>query len=92
MGKSILAYNSKTNAFLLAVQPHGVEGMNLDQIRDYLSNLGYDNAISFDGSDSATLIRDANIMVQPDFKKDNTMPTGVIFSVEKPAKTIEKKD
>lgn len=64
---------------MLAVQEDGTAGMTLTQIRDYLIGLGYDNAISFDGSTSATMVKDKNIKVQPSSVKDNTIPSGVKF-------------
>lgn len=81
VGKSILAYNSKTGAFMLAVQQDDTQGMTLTEIRDRLAGLGYDNAISFDGSTSATLVKDQSIMVQPSSTKNNTIPSGVKFKV-----------
>lgn len=88
LGKSIVAYNSKTNAFMLVVQENGRVGLDLTGIRDYLSGKGYDNAISFDGSDSATLIKDGDIMVAPNEYKDNAIPSGVNFQLlpDKPNK------
>ena len=82
-GKSILAYNSRTNSILLIVQENGVNGMTLDQIKSDLIKRGYNNAISFDGSSSATLIKDDKIIVDPAFYKDNSIPSGIQFSVEK---------
>ena len=81
VGKTVLGYNSKTKAFMLVSQQHGVNGMTLTQIRDYLSEKGYDNAISFDGSDSATLVNDNSIMTTPSGGKNNAIPSGVNFQV-----------
>ncbi|GHV14865.1 hypothetical protein FACS1894169_04660 [Bacteroidia bacterium] len=80
MGKSILAYNSRTNRIMIIVQPHGIEGMTLDQLREYLIERGYDNAISFDGSSSATLVKDQRVIVQPALEKDETIPIGLTIS------------
>jgi exopolysaccharide biosynthesis protein len=54
--------------------------MTLDQIRDKLSADGYDNALSFDGGSSSTLIRDGKTLVSPKWFKDNTIPTGLHIS------------
>ncbi|GHT17539.1 hypothetical protein FACS189429_1840 [Bacteroidia bacterium] len=44
---------------------------------DYLIEQGYNNAISFDGSTSATLVQDKSILVNPSGTKDKTIPTGI---------------
>ena len=80
VGKSIFAYNSKNNSIMLVTQQNGVAGMTLDEIRDYLFGLGYDNAISFDGSGSATLVQDQKVIVSPDWYRNLLMPTGIIVS------------
>jgi len=80
VGKSILAYDSNTGTIMLVVQQNGTNGMNLTQIRDYLAGLGFNNAISFDGSSSATLIKDNSTLVQPSNIKNNTIPSGIIFT------------
>ena len=80
MGKSIIAFNSQTGQFMVVVQEHGSNGMTLDEIRDSLINQGFDNALSFDGSNSATLVQDGNVLVQPATTKDNTIPSGATFS------------
>jgi hypothetical protein len=66
---------------MLVSQQDGTNGMTLTQIRDHLVSLGYDNAISFDGSNSATLIKDDTIITTPSGAKDNAIPSGVIFQV-----------
>ncbi|WP_300601843.1 DUF6443 domain-containing protein [Niabella sp.] len=81
VGKSIVAYNSKTGAFMLVVQQDGVQGLTLTQIRDYLVREGFNNAVSFDGSNSATLLRDGAIFAAPGDVKNNTIPSGVRFQV-----------
>ena len=89
-GKSIVAFNSKTNMFLLITQEDGKNGMNLDEIRNYIKSLGYDNALSFDGSGSAGLVSNSpdlipkgtyapQVIVQPDGYKDNAIPGGATF-------------
>jgi len=80
-GKTIVAYNSKTEAFMLVVQPSGKQGMSLSQIRDYLISLGYDNAISLDGGTSSALVADDRLLVNPNGFKDNGIPSGLMFRV-----------
>ncbi len=82
LGKTILASNSNTKATMLVVQENGLEGMTLTEIRDKLITLGYDNAISFDGSTSSTLVKDNKVLVQPADKKNNATPSGVTFTVD----------
>ena len=53
----------------------------MDQIRDKLSCMGYDNAIAFDGSTSSTLAKDGKILVSPDTRKNSTIPAGLNISV-----------
>jgi len=54
----------------------------MDEIRNDLISKGYDNVISFDGSTSATLVKDDEIIVEPSYKKDGTIPSGIMFQVE----------
>lgn len=90
IGKSIVAFNSKTNDFLVISQQNGVQGMTLDEIRDYLISKGFDNALSFGGSTSATMVSNspslipkgtfrAQTTVAPDTRKNNTIPVGATF-------------
>ena len=76
IGKTILAFNSDGN-FMIVSQQDGTSGMNLDQIRDYLISKKFTNAVSFDGSTSATLVQDGKIIVQPSERKDNSIPVGL---------------
>jgi len=82
VGKSILAYSSTKKSTMLVVQQNDVNGMTLTQIRDELASKGYDNAISFDGSSSATLVKDDKTLVTPAGYKDNSIPSGVQFTVD----------
>jgi len=76
VGKSILAFDGNGN-FMIVSQQNGVEGMTLDGIRDHLIGKGYTNAISFDGSTSATLMRDNTIINSPNGRKNNSIPVGI---------------
>ncbi len=75
VGKTILAFDNDGN-FMIVSQQNGVEGMTLDGIRDHLISKGYTNAISFDGSTSATLVKDNKVINEPDRRKDNSIPVG----------------
>jgi RHS repeat-associated protein len=80
-GKTILAYNSKQNIWLVASQEDGTNGMTLDRIRDKLVNEGWDQILSFDGSSSATLVKDKQVLTKPANYKNNTAPSGLSLSV-----------
>lgn len=75
VGKTILAFDNDGN-FMIVSQQDGVEGMTLAEIRDYLKSEGYTNAISFDGSTSATLVKDKKVINKPDERKNNSIPVG----------------
>lgn len=75
VGKTILAFDDKGN-FMIVSQQNGVEGMTLAEIRDYLKSEGYSNAISFDGSTSATLVKDDKVITKPSGRKNNSIPVG----------------
>lgn len=82
LGKTIIGYNSKTNEWLLVIQEDGVNGMKLTEIRDKLVKQGFDNVLSFDGSTSSCLIQDSKILITPSDRKNNTIPSGITFSVK----------
>ena len=86
MGKIIIAFNTANNDVLLITQEHGVEGMTLDEIRDKLIEHGYDNALSFDGSDSATLVTDDEIVIEPASAKNRAIPSGATFQTKEDKK------
>ncbi|MDH5381450.1 MAG: phosphodiester glycosidase family protein, partial [Cyclobacteriaceae bacterium] len=79
VGKVIVAMNSETGALMIVVSPDELEsgGMTLDEIRDRLANLGYNNALSFDGGSSSSLIKNDETIVAPWWIKDYTIPTGL---------------
>ena len=53
--------------------------MLLSEVRDTLINVGVDDALSWDASNSATLVEDSAISIQPGTLKNNTIPYGVGF-------------
>lgn len=81
-GKVIVAYNSQTGTFKVAVQPDdAASGRSMSAIRDSLIRQGYDNAVAFDGSSSATLVTPSGTIVSPAAYKNNTIGTGIGFRV-----------
>lgn len=79
-GKTILAFCSQKQILLVAVQPHGASpGQTHADIAFDLIQLGFDNAIFLDGSDSATMVVDGKIIVAPGQRKDNSIDVGVGF-------------
>ncbi len=90
IGKSIVAFNSKTNDFLIISQQNGVEGMTMDEIRNDLISKGYDNALSYDGSTSATMVTNNNVIVSPAKNKNSTIPVGATF-IDTSGKQTKKK-
>lgn len=94
VGKTVVAFNSKTNDFLLIVQPDGVQGMTMDQIKSEILSKGFDNAVSFYGSTSSTLVSNNGVTIAPSERKNNSIPTGATFvgtSKSTPSKPIIKK-
>ncbi len=87
VGKTIIGLNSKDGTWVIVSQQQGADGYTLDQIRDALYDMGYDNVLGFDGSTSSTLGIDGDAVVEPDRRKNNTVNTGVNLSVP----TKEKK-
>lgn len=80
MGKVIIGYSSKSDAFALVVQADGAKvGMSMSAIRDRLYSAGFDNALAFDGSSSATLIRNNAIQVKPAIYKNGSIDVGIGF-------------
>ncbi len=79
MGKVIMGIERESNLLIIMVQEHGASGMRLSQIRDSLTSMGVDDALAWDGSDSATLVRDSTVTIQPGNLKNNTIPFGAGF-------------
>jgi RHS repeat-associated protein len=83
VGKTIVGYNSNTCAFIICVQENNVKGLTLDVIKSYYQSWGFNNVLAFDGSSSATLVQDQQILVEPADYKDSSTPCGITFSVKK---------
>lgn len=82
LGKTIMAIERESNLLILVVQQQGEKGMLLSEIRDTLMMLGVDDALSWDGSDSATLVTDDAIRVKPGDGKNNSIPDGIGFRLK----------
>ncbi|MBU8543037.1 MULTISPECIES: phosphodiester glycosidase family protein [Roseomonadaceae] len=79
-GKTILASHSRLKKLLIAVQPDGVlPGQSYTTLAEQLLALGFDNAVFLDGSDSATLMVNGALEVQPGGNKDETNTLGIGF-------------
>ena len=77
-GKVIIAYNDSSDQIAIAVQPdNATDGISLSDIRDHLDQMGYNNAIAFDGSSSATLVMWQHVSVAPVSYKDATINVGI---------------
>jgi hypothetical protein len=77
-GKVIIGYDRDTGTQYVIVQKDGASpGKKMSEIRDALVKLGVDDAVSFDGSDSATLVRDDQVAVKPGDRKNDDMPFGL---------------
>jgi hypothetical protein len=80
-GKAILAYCVERERLLVALQENGATpGMKVSGLALGLANLGFDDAVFLDGSDSATLMVDGKMVVTPGERKDNAIVVGVGFS------------
>ncbi|WP_163988682.1 phosphodiester glycosidase family protein [Pyxidicoccus caerfyrddinensis] len=77
-GKVIIGYDRDTGTQYVIVQKDGASpGKKMSEIRDTLIKLGVDDAVSFDGSDSATLVRDDQVAVKPGKRKNDDIPYGL---------------
>ncbi len=79
LGKVVVGIERESNTLIIVAQEDGENGMKLSEIRDSLSNLGVDDALAWDGSDSATLVTDSTVQVSPGKMKNNTIPAGAGF-------------
>ncbi|WNG50857.1 phosphodiester glycosidase family protein [Archangium minus] len=78
VGKVIIGIDRDKDLLYVVAQEDGAKpGMRASEIRDSLLKLGVDDAVAFDGSDSATLTRDNKVVVEPGLRKDLTIPYGL---------------
>ncbi len=80
-GKTIVAYNPTSKEVMIIVQQDGVHGYSMDGYRNYLAKNGFTNALSFDGSDSALMLRDKDVLIKNGETKDKYTDSGVTFRV-----------
>lgn len=79
VGKVIIAHSKANNILCIIVQAHGKVLRPLDDIRNYLIHLKFENAIFFDGSDSAMLMIDGSFAIRAGSNKNETNITGIGF-------------
>jgi hypothetical protein len=79
LGKVVTGVNLDARLLFVMVQENGTSGLLLSQMRDTLQLLGVTEALAWDGSDSATLVRDSTVYVDPGSKKNNRNPVGAGF-------------
>ena len=79
-GKTIVACNSTRSKLLILVQPDGKNGLRLDNLRDKLYDLGFNNAVFLDGSNSAMLVVNGDIWSRQQEDKDETNIIGLGFN------------
>jgi hypothetical protein len=78
VGKVIIAYDSKDSKLAVVVQPDGApDGKKLWEIRDYLRDNNYENAIAFDGSSSTTLVMNNKVEIMPADYKNVAIDVGI---------------
>lgn len=81
-GKMIVAHNSTSDEIAIVGQEDGADGgMLLSTLRDILISYGFDNALSFDGSDSSMLIKNKEVIIDNGNIKDKMTNSGITFSV-----------
>jgi RHS repeat-associated protein len=81
-GKTVMGLDRNQGLMYVVIEENmTTPGMTLPDIRDSLSKAGVNSALSWDGSDSATLVRDSTVVAKPGWRKDVTIPFGVEFTV-----------
>ena len=79
-GKTIVAHSGEHDRIVVISQPDGAgDGQSIDAIRDALVAQGFDNAVFFDGSDSAMLRTGDTMRTTPGGLKDELITVGVQF-------------
>lgn len=79
IGKVIIAHSKVNNFLCIIVQSHGKVVRPLDDIRNFLRVLKFENAIFFDGSDSAMLMVNGSFAIRAASNKNETNITGIGF-------------
>lgn len=82
VGKVITALDRQQGIFFILVQQdRAAPGMTLTEIRDALLRLGVDDALAWDGSTSATLVRNDKVVIAPSGVKDRMIGYGMGLQV-----------
>jgi RHS repeat-associated protein len=77
-GLVVMGIDPGKDLLFIVVQAHGaIPGMKLSEIRDYLVKAGVKDALAWDGSDSATLVQDSTVLIQPGSVKNNNIRSGI---------------
>lgn len=77
-GKVIFGYSDKYSTLAVIAQPDGVKnGISLGGVQDRIYASGFNNAVDFDGSDSATLLRKGVFVAEPGYRKNATIGVGI---------------
>jgi hypothetical protein len=81
VGKTIYGLRRSEAVLFILVQRHSktplfVEGDTLPKLMDRLVDMGVDDAVLADGSDSATLLADRSVLAEPAGYKNNSIPCG----------------
>ena len=80
-GKAIIATNKDIGKMLVGVQPHAAGGTDFDSLKLWLFELGCDNAVFLDGSDSVMLHALGKFWVQPASRKNRSNTVGLAFYI-----------
>lgn len=79
-GKTVIASHTAKQKLLVAVQPHALApGQTYAWIAGRLVDLGFDQGVFLDGSDSALLMLDGKLVIRPGEDKDESNTLGVGF-------------
>jgi hypothetical protein len=80
LGKVVMGIQEGSDTLIVAAEEQGASpGLNLSEIRDKFTQWGVRNALAWDGSDSATLVRDDTVVVHPSERKNTKIPVGLGF-------------
>src|SRR5262249_13200088 len=82
VGKAVYGVCRKEQVVFMLVQKHGGSGgVTVPDLITRLVEMGVDDAVMGDGSDSATLIVDGAVEVDPGRIKNNSIPVGPAFQL-----------
>jgi hypothetical protein len=82
-GRIGIASSIATGLILVFAQPQGTRpGLTVDQLRDKLSDAGFDDAVLLDGSDSVMVMRDGARRISQGPKKNRLTSIGLGFFYE----------